>query len=322
MTEDDAARLKDPPSVGTSLTNVWELILGCLEAAQARSVLEIGAYAGDLTIELLDWAKDNGAAIASVDPDPPARLLERISEHPELVLHRSTSLEVLAGLDKLPDAIIIDGDHNYFTLSEELRLVAERAGGERLPLLMFHDLRWPHERRDSFYDPSRIPEDQRPPIGKDVRLAPGNPGIAHMGLEFPWAALQEGGPRNGTLTAIEDFIEGRRDLHLAIVPAFFGFGVIWPDGIRGGDRIAELLRPYDRHPMLERLERNRVDHMSASLARGMKIEALEDRLRRHEHLLRQLLDSRAFTIAEYISRSYQRGEPTFSREAVRRELER
>ena len=321
MTTDDAARLSDPPSGGTSLTNVRELILGCLEAVQASSVLEIGAYDGDLTAELLGWARDSGAKIASVDPDPPAKLLERSSEHPELVLHQTTSHEVLGGLDALPDAVIIDGDHNYFTLSEELRLIAELAGGERFPLLMFHDLRWPHERRDTFYDPARIPEDQRPPIGKDVGLVPGNPGVDPLGLSYPWAALHEGGPRNGTLTAIEDFVEGRQGLHLAIVPAFFGFGVLWPDGIAGGERIAELLRPYDRLPMLERLERNRIDHMSASHARSLKIEALEDRLRRHEHLLRQMLDSRAFTVAEYVSRVYKRGKPTFSRETVREMLE-
>ena len=73
--------------------------------------------------------------------------------------------------------------------------------------------------------------------------------------------------------------------------------------------------------MLERLERNRIDNMSASHARGRKIEALEDRLRRHEHLLRQMLDSRAFTVAEYVSRLYKRGKPTFSRETVREMLE-
>ena len=216
---------------------------------------------------------------------------------------------------------MIDGDHNYFTLTEELRLIAELAADQPLPLLMFHDVRWPHERRDTFYDPSRIPEDQRPPIGKDVGLVPGNPGVDPLGLEYPWAALEEGGPRNGTLTAIEDFAEGRSNLQLAIIPLFFGFGVLWPDGIAGGEQIARLLEPYDRHPMLERIERNRIDHMFASHARSMKIAALEDRLRRHEHLLRQMLDSRAFTVGEYVSRGYKRGKPTFSREAVRELLE-
>ena len=53
--------------------------------------------------------------------------------------------------------MILDGDHNYYTLSEELRLIAERASGARLPLLIFHDIGWPLARRDAYYAPERIP---------------------------------------------------------------------------------------------------------------------------------------------------------------------
>jgi hypothetical protein len=321
VSEDDALRLTNPAPLGYSLSNVRELLLGCLEAVHARSILEIGSYEGDLTVEVLAWAKESGAEVATVDPDPPPKLRERSRAHPELVVHEATSHEVLAELEAAPDAVIIDGDHNYFTLSEELRLIAGLAGGDPLPLLMFHDVCWPHARRDTYYDADRIPEDERPPVGRDVGLAPGNPGVDTSGLPYPWAALQEGGPRNGTLTAIEDFMASREGLRLAIVPAFFGFGALWPEEIRGADGLAELLDPFDRHPVLERLERNRVEHLVAGFARGVRIAELEDRVRRQEYLLRQMLDSRAFTVAEYVSRAYQRGEPTFSREKLRRVLE-
>ena len=275
MSTDDAARLADPPPWGYSLSNVRELLLACLDAVEARSILEIGSYEGDLTVEILAWAKGSGGTVVTVDPDPPAKLLERSREHPELVLHPATSHEVLAGLEYLPDAVIIDGDHNYFTLSEELRLIAERAGGDPLPLLMFHDVCWPHARRDTYYDAERIPAEKRPPIGKDVGLVPGDPGTDPLGIPYPWAALREGGPGNGTLTAIEDFMEGRGDMRLAVVPAFFGFGVLWHEGLGGADRLARLVAPYDRHPLLERLEANRVGHLSASHARGIKISRLD-----------------------------------------------
>ena len=331
VSTDDPARLADPPPWGYSLANVSELIRGCLDAVSARSVLEIGAHDGNLTVELLAWARDRGGEVATVDPDPPAKLLERSREHPELVLHRATSHEVLAGLESLPDAVIVDGDHNYYTLTEELRLIAELAGDDPLPLLIFHDVGWPHARRDTYYDVERIPETGRAPsgIGRDAGLVPGNPETHLMGIPYPWAALREGGPRNGTLTAIEDFIEGRSHLRLALIPAFFGLGVLWPAGIEGADRLAELLAPYDHNSFLGRLEANRIGHLSASHARGVRISELqeqiaelEDRVRRHQHLLRQLLASRAFTVAEYVSRAYKRGEPTFSRETLRRELER
>ena len=51
--------------------------------------------------------------------------------------------------------MIIDGDHNYYTVSEELRLIAERARTAPLPLLLFHDVCWPHARRDDYFDARR-----------------------------------------------------------------------------------------------------------------------------------------------------------------------
>jgi len=164
--------------------------------------------------------------VATVDPVPPPLLLEREQEHPELTLHRRTSHEVLADLDELPDAIVIDGDHNWFTLHEELRMIGEKAGEGTLPLLFFHDVCWPHARRDTYYAPERIPEGEHPEIGEDVGLAPGNPGTDPLGLPYPAAALNEGGPKNGTVTAIEDFSRERGGVRFAVVPAFSASGAL------------------------------------------------------------------------------------------------
>ena len=40
--------------------------------------------------------------------------------------------------------MILDGDHNYHTLSGELAAIAERAEGSGMPLLLIHDIGWPH----------------------------------------------------------------------------------------------------------------------------------------------------------------------------------
>src|SRR4051812_6529146 len=166
----------DPNRLGYSLANVAEILFGCLDAAGARSVLEIGAYRGELTAELLDWAEGAGARIAAVEPEPPEQLLELAGARPELELLRETSHDALAR-PQLPDAVVIDGDHNYFPLSEELRLIAERAEGGQIPLVLFHDLCWPHARRDTYYEPQRIPEEHRQPLVHNAGLAPWEPGI-------------------------------------------------------------------------------------------------------------------------------------------------
>src|SRR5581483_9770610 len=131
--------LNDPLGWGASMAHHAELMRGCLDAVGARSIVEVGAYAGDLTRVLADWATDAGARVLAVDPSPQPGLIELAETHPSVELVRHTSLDALPALD-LPDVAIIDGDHNYFTVSEELRLIAERASGSQLPLLLFHDV--------------------------------------------------------------------------------------------------------------------------------------------------------------------------------------
>ena len=320
MSEAPVNRVKDPQRWGYSLSNVREILLPCLDAIGARSVLEIGSFEGDLTADLLDWAKGSGAAVAGMDPLPPDRLRELAAGRPELELIEETSHDYLARLTSLPDAIVIDGDHNYYTLSRELELIDAVASGPEMPLLLFHDVLWPHARRDTYYAPERIPEDDRQQVGENVGLAPDNPGVTEEGLPFAFAAVTEGGPRNGTMTAIEDFMSDRPGLRLAVVPAFFGFGVVWNEGAPWSDAVADAIAPYDRNPVLERLEANRVEHLVGVQARMIlqrDYDELKARNQRQEELLRRLQQSGAFGIAERISALRQRGKPTFSREEVR-----
>ena len=64
--------------------------------------------------------------MTAIEPEPIADLIELVDEYPDLEVVEETSLEALRHLP-IADAIVLDGDHNYYTLSEELRLIAERA---------------------------------------------------------------------------------------------------------------------------------------------------------------------------------------------------
>ena len=246
LVTDESVEWSEADGLGYSLANLREVLIGCLEIADARSVIEVGSDRGLLTAELLDWAAGEREVIA-VDPAPHRDLEGLASEHPEMRLLRETSHDVLREID-LPDAIILDGDHNYYTLSGELQIIGERAPGADLPLLLFHDVCWPHARRDSYYVPDRIPEEHRQPLVKDASVVPGEPGVAESGLSLEWAAEREGGERNGVLTAIEDFIATRDDLELVTVPAFFGFGVVWSRDREWAGRMKEHLAIVERQP--------------------------------------------------------------------------
>jgi Methyltransferase domain len=288
----------DPARWGHSLANLAEIVLGCLDASRAKSVAEIGAYAGDLTRLLLDRAAQAGGRVVAIDPTPHDRLVELSVRDPELELIQETSHEALPHIP-LPDAVIIDGDHNYYTVSEELRLIGERAPGPRIPLLMLHDVGWPHGRRDAYWNPERIPEEHRQPTVERPFVFPGEPGVVDAGMPMYASAEREGGPRNGVLTALEDFLDRRGNLHCATLPPFFGFAVVWHRDAPWAPALAEFLEPWNRHPVLERLEANRVYHVALGHRRSQKLKwataALEAQqeenamLRRHvEELVNEL----------------------------------
>jgi predicted O-methyltransferase YrrM len=315
---DAELRGDDADRVGHSLGNLIEIVFPLLDAVAARSVVEIGSYAGDLTRLILGWAAGAEARVLAVDPDPRPELIELGEHHEELELIRKTSHEALREI-AVPDAVIIDGDHNYYTVCEELRLINERARGG-IPLILLHDVCWPHGRRDAYYAPLRIPAEYRRSAARNVRLFPGDQGIAEGGLPYPWAAEREGGPRNGVLTAVEDFVEGREGLRLAIVPAFFGLGVLWRHDAPWAGEVAEILDQWDRNPVLARMEANRVLHIATEHAQVGELIPLQERTRIQEDVLRLMLGSSAFAWAERLSRLRKGGRPAFSRELVRRAL--
>lgn len=315
----------DPQHWGVSLSQSAELMLPVLDAAQVRSIYEVGAFAGDLTRVLVAWAAQAGATVGAIDPSPQPGLEALERDHPELQLIRETSIAALPTIP-LPDAVIIDGDHNWYTVTEELRLIAQRAGDAPMPLLLFHDVCWPHARRDDYYAAELIPEDARHPVaGAAGGIFPGDPGVRKGGLPYPKSAAQEGGPRNGVLTAVEDFVAGRDDLRLVVVPVFFGFGVVFPTAAPWAGDVAAILDPWDRHPILERLEANRVHQLATQQVRQAEIWALRERLARHEAVLQRLLQSSAFRVAERLSGLRKRAgvaadQPAVSRDEIRRTL--
>lgn len=306
----------DPGRWGHSLGNLAELLFACLDAAAPRSLIEVGAYAGDVTRMLVQWA-DQGSPVKlySIDPVPQPALVTLAEENPRLELVRQTSHEALRELEAA-DVYIIDGDHNYHTVSEELRLIAERSP-ERMPMLLCHDVCWPHARRDSYYAPERIPDDRRQPTAEGGYVFPGVAGVHDGGLIYKWPALTEGGPGNGVLTAIEDSLAGRDDVRFAVVPAFFGLGVIWDRGASYADQLESILGPWDRNPILERLEANRVLHLAAWQRDQARAAWCQERSALKDVFLRKLLASRTLALAISLSRLHRGGDPAFTKDEIR-----
>ena len=245
----------------------WPDVVGpLLEALGPESIVEIGSESGKNTRRLIELAQRRGATVHAVDPAPLFDVAAWEAEHhPTLVVHRARSLDALPRIARF-DAVLIDGDHNWYTVFHELRLV-ERLAAERghpFPLVLLHDVAWPYGRRDLYYDPATVPEEHRQPCARgglsptQAELLPKGGFNAHL-----WHAVLEGGPRNGVLTGVEDWLAGSAiEASLTVIPAVFGLGIVVPRAI--ADRSAEIRRLVDawRVPevarFVERLEMARI----------------------------------------------------------------
>lgn len=289
----------DRPLLLHSLREFSSLIFPCLEAAGARTVLEIGSEAGLFTRELCEWANARGGSVTAIEPLP-QDAHRSLETELGLRLIVGKSPPALEGLEPF-DAYFIDGDHNWWCVTNELRHALSHG---HQPLVVLHDVHWPCARRDQYYEPSDIPAEHRHPFSYDGGAVPGEARLARgrgfRGEDAFAYAVEEGGPENGVLTAVEDVLAERPDVEFVRVPVVFGLGVVFPRDAPWADEVRRLAGPFHEHPLLERLESNRMDlflrhigprragastgDLSLLAAQQEEIRALEDevsRLRLH-----------------------------------------
>jgi hypothetical protein len=217
---------------------VKTFIVPLLGGTRWRRVCEIGASLGAGTDMLASVPE---VEVTVIDPCFDCDLAERYAGNPRVVVRKGTSLAVLPTVDEVFDCILIDGDHNWYTVYQELTVISRRRLLRPGGIIFFHDVEWPWGRRDMYYQPEMIP----PEYLHDWKLGGIVRGKSELSGEIPTLAYlkkapHEGGARNGVLTAIEDFLhEHRGKYRFFRVHAGVGLGVMQ---YRGGwrDRLAFL----------------------------------------------------------------------------------
>jgi hypothetical protein len=256
-----------------SMSEFSEIIVPALAIAGATEIAEIGAEFGGMSTILADFATAEGGRLTSIDPAPKAEFLNWVGGQSNVRHIVKPSLETIDGLAGV-DAWLIDGDHNWYTVYNELRKIHAVCRRDGKPLLVFlHDIAWPWARRDLYYAPEQIPAAFRQPYDYKGGCVPGSPmlvpnrGFRGMG-QFA-AAICEGGPRNGVLTAIEDFIGDVRGaggtLGFAKIPAVFGLGILFDTDAGWSEDLSGFLIPYHENRLLRTLEENRLRNYLAVL---------------------------------------------------------
>ena len=275
-----------PWEVARGMFPLWEdVIAPVIDAVGARRVVEIGALRGETTTRML---RRLGAEceLHVIDPAPQFDPAEHERAFPgRYHFHLGTSLGVLPELAPA-DVVLIDGDHNWYTVYHELQLLAAtaRQAGTPVPVLVLHDVGWPYGRRDLYYAPERIPAEFRQPYRR-AGMRPGQSAlVGNGGMNRDMAnAEHEGGPRNGVMTAVDDFVaEHPEPLRVSVVSVFYGLAIVAEARVvNAHPQLAALLdrleSPDGRAEVISLAERIRVDEAIFGQA---WIRMLEDQVRR------------------------------------------
>jgi hypothetical protein len=268
-----------------SMISFRGIIEPVLALAKPCSICEIGVEKGLFTEFLLHFCSLNNCSYSGVDPSlEESFIAERGRDR--IVFFRQRSLPILERLEA-HDVYFIDGDHNYFTVKNELRLIFRHR--DHRPLIFLHDVCWPWGRRDQYCAPEFIPDQHRHPCSAELIVVPGEGDPRETGFcgkesDYEYAAaLHEGGPCNGVLTAVEDMIaeKGADNLRLLMVPAVFGLGLLYSPAHLN----PELLLFIERvsigvnllHSLFNSLERNRIDLFLTYLQQVKQLQTIHQK---------------------------------------------
>ncbi|WP_433869068.1 class I SAM-dependent methyltransferase [Saccharopolyspora sp. CA-218241] len=250
---------------------VFEIVFAHREI---RTVVEVGVESGQVSGL---YAELGATAVHCVEPHPTDELRATLAEHDALHLVERSSPAALAELPAA-DLYVLDGDHNYATVRAELDWILAHAPEA---VVVLHDLLWPCGRRDLYYQPSQLGEEDQLPSTED------GPTIWHdeltptgfVGRGAFRCAETAGGEGNGVLTAVEDALaDDDGSWHLELVPAVFGLGVLVPRRDTADDGLVRALRPYSRSSLLAAMENNRLALYTQVLHLQYEAAAHADRL--------------------------------------------
>ena len=261
------------------MNRLWNgLIRPIIESVDAKYIVEVGSDTGINTRNILDYCIDNNARMTAIDPFPKFDIDQyKIEFDDKFEIFEELSLNRLPLLEDY-DVVLLDGDHNWYTAYNELKIIEKSFKNKNYPIIFVHDVGWPYARRDLYYNPENIPDCFRQPY-KRLGISPCQTGLQKEGgiNQGLYNSIYENTPKNGVLTAVEDFIEDSDlDFSFKIINAFFGLGILFCKNDKLEDIVKDCIKNCD---LVKILEKDRI---------GLTITHSESRSR--NNLLKRNLD--------------------------------
>ena len=245
-----------------SMSNYIFQIKKIFEVLQPKSISEIGVEGGKFSRYLLQYVNDNDLEYIGVEPYPSDEIKELISSfNQKLVV--SMSLDVKSEEALTCDVVFIDGDHNYYTVYNELKKARKC---NSTSVIFLHDVSWPCGRRDQYYNVQGLKKEDIQMYTFDGGLIPGKNKPQDIGFsgEGSYAyAVEEGGKKNGVLTAIEDFKREHSDYRYMELLSVFGLGILFREESLSKEQLG-FFNFFEKslnlwNPLFVNLEENRLE---------------------------------------------------------------
>lgn len=231
----------------TAFSLFWvDIVRPLLETTDAGHLLQIGAYKGDHTRHLLQHCKAVKGSLIVIEPFVVPELEQVLAGSECGLLLAAKSHVAIPQIHTRIDAVLLNGDLNYHAVYGDLLAIADMAKrtGGAFPTVVLKSMSWPYARRDMYYDPESVPAQDRHDYER-MGMTPWSSGLEERAINAPFCnARQEGGPRNGVLTAVEDFIRDSSDvLCLFKLPINHGLGIIYRPNTTTADFIERMVAP-------------------------------------------------------------------------------
>jgi hypothetical protein len=265
LTPDTQALFRLPPTVQEninldSMVNWAPIYIPLFDHLKPRAIVEIGVGGGDNTRQLVSYCESRGAVLYIVDTH--LAVERELLQYPHVKCYEGRSVDFLKDFAGA-EIYLIDGDHNYHTVSAELHLIEQAYRGDEPLLVLVHDTGWPWGIRDLFYNPATI-DAPLPPVSSTKGPLPWKKELDRWGF---WAggafyAEKEGGEKNGVRRAVEDFVADHTGWRRAYYTPFYGIGFLWKENSFSEEAsryMEQLIETLDRvEPIFATLEWNRV----------------------------------------------------------------
>jgi len=288
----------------------WSAVIRPLfDIVTPKVIVEIGSANGSNTKNIILYALESGATVHVIDTVFQYDYQQLENDFPGVVkFYNEKSLTALPQIGSM-DAILIDGDHNWYTVYNELLQIGNYAeqSGRPFPLALLHDVHWPYARRDLYYDVDNIPAEFRHPY-KRMGIPQDSGELSEDAIlnSHLCNAVHEGGPQNGVLTAVEHYISNTHfELQHVVIPAIYGLGVVYPKGLMSNAEFSNFIKEMQftglQRNLLTSIENARVSDFldSIKITRRKehelekfkhRVQTLQDKFSHQEQKERELQD--------------------------------